>query len=75
MQKPSIALSEFSLILYTKLYILIENPGGIYGCYFHINNDNLGLNSKPGIRCVCFHSETCHGNEGKEERQWGCFSH
>lgn len=32
----------------------MESPGHIYGYYFHVNNDNLGLTFDPGKRSNTF---------------------
>lgn len=45
----------------------MESPGHIYGYYFHVHNDNLGLMFDPGKRYVYFYNETRHGGEGKKE--------
>lgn len=44
----------------------MSRPSDIYGCYSHVNNDNLRLNSNPGKRYVYSYNEICQEGNGKK---------
>ena len=45
----------------------MESPDHIYGCYFHVNNDNLGLNFDPQKGMYTFITIKLSGRRRKEK--------